>query len=409
MKRLCFGRQPADTRFRYHPGLPFSEGLPRSNAASFEALNRNFHLTSNKGNMLIGEGAARIFDCDRNYSAMLSVHVLYNHYKEQGGAIEHINNNFDALVLPMANEIRPNLNHETLVRALERVTIPIVVLGMGMQNGLGNDLSELDPSTVELLQLVDERALVFGVRGFYTENWLKSVGFKNPTALGCPSMMLYPGNILNIKPVKGGAAGKKFVTAGYLSANSRRGLQLAKFFDGQDVSYVFQDELLGFKEQLAGTEFFNDANSRLDADLIGPLMSKAVGTKMPFKRYFHFDNVEAWRQCYSWHDICIADRFHGAVAAMQSGLPTAILHKDLRVKEMSEFFQIPHASVDEAYEMGLETFVHRYLGEEAISTFLTTYHKRMTNFRRHLEDRGFKFSVAAASMPEQVIELRQAS
>ncbi len=36
MKRLCFGRQPADTRYRYHPGMPFSEGLPRSNSTDLQ-------------------------------------------------------------------------------------------------------------------------------------------------------------------------------------------------------------------------------------------------------------------------------------------------------------------------------------------------------------------------------------
>ena len=73
MKKLCFGRQPADTRYRYHPGMPFSEGLPRSNSTTFSTMSRNFYLTSNKGNMLIGEGSCRIFDYDRNHSCMLTI------------------------------------------------------------------------------------------------------------------------------------------------------------------------------------------------------------------------------------------------------------------------------------------------------------------------------------------------
>lgn len=392
MNRLCFGRQPADTRYRYHPGLPFSEGMPRSNDASFSSMSWNFHLTSNKGNMFIGEGASRIFKCDKNHSAMLSVHVLYNHYKASGGAMDLINNNFDALVLPMANEIRPNMNHDGLVKALERITIPIVVLGMGMQNDLGPDLSELDPSTVAMLKLVNERALVFGVRGFYTEKWLKSVGFDNAVALGCPSMMLYPDNILSIKAPTPGAAGKRFVTAGYLSAKSRRGLQLAKFFAGQDVSYVFQDELQGFSTELGSQPFLNDATGRLKQDVIAPLVREAIGYEAPFKRYFHFDDVEAWRQSYSWHDICIADRFHGAVAAMQSGLPTAILYKDLRVKEMCEFFGVPHTTVDIAYELEIDAFIDKYLSPESIAKFQQTYLQRATNFQRVLKSKGLELN-----------------
>lgn len=412
MKRLCFGRQPADSRYRYHPGLPFSEGLPRSNDPSFTALNRNFYLTSNKGNMLIGEGAARIFDCDRNYSAMLSVHVLYNHYEGTQDSMAWINQNFDALVLPMANEVRPNLNHDSLVQALKKLEIPLIVLGMGMQNDLGDDMSELDPSTVEMLQIVEEKARVFGVRGFYTEKWLKARGFKKPVALGCPSMMLYPRNILGIKPLEGTAEGKRFATAGYLSPKSRRGLQMAKFFAGHDTSYVFQDELFGFKAELGDKTFFNDATNQLDHAIIEDLVQNAIGTPTPFRRYYHFDSVESWRQCYTWHDAFIGDRFHGGVAALQIGLPTAILYKDLRVKEMCEFFQIPHTTVDEAYAMGIDAVIAKYLSAETIGKFHEVYKKRVQNFQKVLGEAGLTFSTpitAAELAPAELPRLETAA
>lgn len=387
MKRLCFGRQPADTRYRYHPGMPFSEGLPRSNSTDFSTLSRNFYLTSNKGNMLIGEGSCRIFDYDRNYSCMLSVHVLYDAYKGSKEAMDMLNNNFDALVLPMANEIRPNLNHSSLVKVIEQLKIPLVVLGMGMQNEL-EDLSGLEPATVELLKLIDERALVFGVRGTYTEAWLRKMGFKNPTALGCPSMMLYPENILAIKAPTKKPEDYRFVTAGYLQKKSVRGRQLAKFFTGQKCSYVFQDEIFQFKDELQGRHFFDDARNQMIQSVFEPLMSEAIGTPAPFDKYFYFDSVDAWRQCYGWHDVFIGDRFHGGVAALQVGLPTAILFKDLRVKELAEFFGVPHTSVDKACTMGIEAFMAEFMSEQRINAFLDTYRMRLKNFHRHLTEAG---------------------
>jgi hypothetical protein len=391
MKRLCFGRQPADTRYRYHPGMPFSEGLPRSNSSTFSTMSRNFYLTSNKGNMLIGEGATRIFDYDRNYSCMLSVHVLYDAYKGSKEAMDMLNNNFDALVLPMANEIRPNLNHVSLLKVLEQIKIPVVVLGMGMQNEM-EDLSVLEPATVELLRWIDERALVFGVRGTQTETWLKKMGFKNPTALGCPSMMLYPENILGIKAPTKKPEDYRFVTAGYLQKKSVRGKQLANFFAGQKCSYVFQDEIFLFKEELQGRHFFNDARGQLLQNVFEPLVNEAIGTQAPFDKYFYFDSVDAWRQCYGWHDVFIGDRFHGGVAALQVGLPTAILFKDLRVKELSEFFGVPHTSVDKACTMGIEAFMAEFMSEARIEAFLETYRTRLKNFHRHLTEAGLSMT-----------------
>ena len=391
MKRLCFGRQPADTRYRYHPGMPFSEGLPRSNSSTFSTMSRNFYLTSNKGNMLIGEGATRIFDYDRNYSCMLSVHVLYDAYKGSKEAMDMLNNNFDARVLPMANEIRANLNHVSLLKVLEQIKIPVVVLGMGMQNEM-EDLSALEPATVELLRWIDERALVFGVRGTQTETWLKKMGFKNPTALGCPSMMLYPENILSIKAPTRKPEDYRFVTAGYLQKKSVRGKQLAKFFTDQKCSYVFQDEIFLFKEELQGRHFFNDARGQLLQNVFEPLVNEAIGTQAPFDKYFYFDSVDAWRQCYGWHDVFIGDRFHGGVAALQVGLPTAILFKDLRVKELSEFFGVPHTSVDKACTMGIEAFMAEFMSEARIEAFLETYRLRLKNFHRHLTDAGLSMT-----------------
>jgi hypothetical protein len=387
MKRLCFGRQPADTRYRYHPGLPFSEGLPRSNSTTFSTMSRNFYLTSNKGNMLIGEGSCRIFDYDRNHSCMLSVHVLYDAYKDSKEAMDLLNNNFDALVLPMANEVRPNLNHASLLKVLEQIKIPVIVLGMGMQNEM-EDMSTLEPATVEMLRWIDENARVFGVRGTHTEGWLKKMGFKNPTALGCPSMMLYPENILGIKAPKGAPTDHRFVTAGYLQKKSVRGRQLSKFFTGQKCSYVFQDEIFQFKDELQGRTFYDDSRSQLDQAIFEPLMSDALGTPAPFDKYFYFESVEAWRQCYGWHDIFIGDRFHGGVAALQVGLPTAILFKDLRVKELSEFFGVPHTTVDKACNMGIEAFMAEYLSEQRIGAFLDVYRTRLRNFHRHLTEAG---------------------
>lgn len=387
MKKLCFGRQPADTRYRYHPGLPFSEGVPRSSSTSFSDMSRNFYLTSNKGNMLIGEGACRIFDYDRNHSCMLSVHVLYDHCRGSRESMELLNTGFDALVLPMANEIRPNLNHSSLVKVLEQIRIPVIVLGMGMQNEL-DDMGTLEPATVELLRWIDEHAAVFGVRGHQTETWLKRMGFRNPVALGCPSMMLYPKNILGIRAPTGRPRDYRFITAGYLQKKSVRGRQLAGFFSGQNCSYVFQDEIFQFKDELQGRGFYDDARSQLAQDVFQPLVETAIGGPAPFDRYFYFDSVDAWRQCYGWHDIFIGDRFHGGVAALQVGLPTAILFKDLRVKELCEFYQLPHTTVEKACNMGVDAFMAEFLSAQRIAQFQDTYRTRLRNFHQHLTEAG---------------------
>jgi hypothetical protein len=392
--RVLFARMPGDTRYRYHAGLPYVSGLPRSTDASDKALKENYVLTMNKGNMFIGDAAPRLFDVDRRRSCFGTIEYMQAALRDSFAAT--LRDSFDLVVFAMANMIRPGQNHEALVELVERLETKFIVLGAGMQGELPHDLGALSPSTRRLLEVFNERAAVFGVRGEITKAWLDAVGLDRAMALGCPSLYVYPRNVLSTRPVADSAEAV-YATAGYLEKKSPRAAALVEFFRGSRAEYIFQEEI--FHKASGFTIpplFYNDATGECDAALAREMLEPVHGVPLPFRRYWYFQDPEAWRQLYSHCTAYIGDRFHGGVGAMQAGTTALVVYKDLRVRELTRFFAIPHVHVDEIARTPRAEVIARHLSAEAMAAFHETYARRVRDFIGVMRRNGIKLSYSDA-------------
>src|SRR5690606_27749609 len=104
-----------------------------------------------------------------------------------------ISEQYDAYVLPLANAFRRS--HEarlqTTTALIRRLTIPVVVLGVGHQATVANDWSALDPMTETVKAFVAavlDHGPSIGVRGELTADYLRALGFRDVEVIGCPSM-----------------------------------------------------------------------------------------------------------------------------------------------------------------------------------------------------------------------------
>lgn len=97
---------------------------------------------------------------------------------------DEINANFDHLVLPFANAFRVSFRN-TLDRyseMIEKLRVPVTVLGVGAQTDLDYSGGNLDPimkSTTRFVRAVVERAPAIGVRGEFTYDFLRRLGFSD--------------------------------------------------------------------------------------------------------------------------------------------------------------------------------------------------------------------------------------
>lgn len=379
-KRIAFAKLPGHSRYPYNGEIPLSDGMPRASGTKLGNALECWEYTDNKGNMLIGEAPSRFIESDRKSSCFINLWAL--HY-DAGWSAERISDeiqkNFDLVVLPEANAIRPGVDHDVMADILDALKTEFIVLGLGMQKIIPADLDQLHPNLKRFLQVIDKKASLIGVRGHSTENWLKSVGLTKAKALGCPSLYVYPENILKLRSIDATSA-KRFLTGGYIQGKESRSSNLIKMFRGHDAHYIMQDELNALKRHIhPDANIYNDANGEVNKSTLNELLEAIHSTTMPFSSYRWFQDPNAWRAFNSGFDLFLGDRFHGGVAALQAGVPAIMIKNDLRVDELTSFFGIPSITGADVKHTEIRDMICELVSTAQLEQFKGVYRQRLAD------------------------------
>jgi len=121
--------------------------------------------------------------------------------------IERVNSDFDVLALPLANAFRPSFDEplQRLTKAITKLRIPVVVVGVGAQCGVDYDPARLAPIEASVRGFMDavlERSATVGVRGECTYDYLRGLGYSDVEVIGCPSMFHFQGAFPEIRRVE---------------------------------------------------------------------------------------------------------------------------------------------------------------------------------------------------------------
>lgn len=364
--------------------LQCSDGMPNSSATDLEALLELYDVTGNRGNMIHGEAPQRMFDVDREHSAYIAVDKLISSGWDAERVAEALSKNYDLVIYSTANAIRPKQNPGCTAQILDFLTVPFVILGMGMQNPLPPSTESLHPNLVDLLKVGDRKAAVFAVRGKATESWLHSVGFKRAIAVGCPSLFVYPQNIVSLRSVKS-ILTVNILTGGYISARIPRASVLIDLLSNSRAHYVMQDEMAEWQnaELVKGTQnLYNDATGEVALEVMQKLLLDIHDEQVNFASYRWFQNPSAWRSFAASCDCYVGDRLHGGVAALQVGRPALFISDDQRVAELVEFFDLPCMTLVEAASAELPELISERLSLKVLARFVDTYASRFHEFQK---------------------------
>lgn len=401
--RLFF-HAPGIAAHRPRPSLPMISGAQATTADTIRGLYPNHMLTGNRGNIIHAEAPAKIFAKSPSESAYGNLAEILNVVGKDFAA--RMSRSFDLIIISMANFIRPDHDGTRLLESLKALEdrVPVVVLGCGLQGN--HKLSDMMPGNAALIEWFNQNAVIFGVRGAKTANWLHDNGFKNADVLGCPSLYAYPHSIMALDGARARAKGAaaEVMTAGYLKIAGGtvvlRGAELARAFRKIRASYVFQDELWSFEPLLQAQGLYNEGNNELQADVLNSWLGQQVEGKLAFKRYYYFNEAGAWRQAALRHHVYIGDRFHGGVAALQAGVPAIFLSHDNRVAELTEHFDLPHLMTKTFIRKGLPAVLEEYLAPERIQAMKALYHRRSREFFAATARAGLTPAIQNVPVPE---------
>lgn len=200
----------------------------------------------------------------------------------------------------------------------EKIKVPILLIGIGCNNNLKNDLysGDLKPETKKSIKLINDLATISTVRDQRTYQTLKEMGITKHKA------MLDPGNFLKVPKVP-----KEKRVAFNIGQHS----PILGRFDGGEEGKKERDKNIKYFSQIGrylqnkGYKIIFIAHDALEHSLIIDLQKE-----LPEMEYINTDNVNTMLQEYARCEFSIGVKMHSNILSFASGTPFISLYYDAK-------------------------------------------------------------------------------
>lgn len=357
--------------------------MPFGEKKSFSDILTENLIGNNTGNLIFQSALARAVMTEDTEITTIRTDQLYA--DEQ---VERWNSAYDMFLIPLANAFRTTFRTELrmLTNLVKRLTIPCVVVGVGLARSLHSDRWSFlhDEESVEFVRAILDKSAMIGVRGEITAEYLKQKGFvpeKDFTVIGCPSLYMFGDALPAPKQTM-------LTPQSKVTMNFKAGLPetLYRFLREQGDRFahsVFITQVIDEIRMLyVGEPYFTEENQeKVPADypmhFAHPMMQQ--------DRIVGVLDVDAWLSFLREQDFNFGSRIHGNIAAVLAGVPCYIFAGDCRVKELADYHHIPCMTADDITEdMDVIT---QY--EKADYRYLLEGHKeRVTHYLDFLDANG---------------------
>ena len=272
--------------------------------------------------------------------------------------IKRYNNEYDCLLLPLANIFKEDWVEKlkALTFLVKALTIPCIVIGMGLQaeSEDGNFDFPFNQTAKNFIDAVLQKSKIIGIRGEYTAKYLDYLGYRRNIdfmIIGCPSMYSFG---LNLPRISSPAKNPKRVllnTNPTIQSDSYNKwfLKFTNSLDDYGIDYYYLPQRLDELRLIQyGTPIAKHMWNKVPDYF-------PVSTKQPLYRHeVGINSVESWLALNRTMDLTIGSRIHGCIISVLCGIPTLVLVKDTRMKELASFFGIPFldiSNIDETFDM----------------------------------------------------------
>lgn len=346
-----------------------------------EALHRDV-IATNAGNLIFSDAAHKILQTP-------DTEVVSNGIGADASKAARINEEYDAFVVPLANAFRPSFEGglNRLTRLISRLKIPVVVLGVGAQTGVSYDparLKRIEPAVRDFCAAVLDRSASIGVRGEFTEQYLRDMGFRDVEVIGCPSLFLN-GRRLDVRK-----------RAPELTPDSRIAINGSHSAVKAGLDEVIMRTHRRYPHLRFVGQNLSDARQLHWRDLSDPNGRVTGMPTHPDHPMYGEDKVRVYIDPVTWiddlrgFDFSFGSRIHGNIAALLAGTPATVLCGDSRTLELCRYFDIPHRQLDQVVKDPGSADPAR-LYEQADFTGLVGGHReRFERFTAFLDKNGLE-------------------
>ena len=351
--------------------------LMRAGATPFERFDdfdvlKNNPIGNNSGNLLFAHAVYKHLSRD-------NVNIDINNYKANPLDADQINEKYDAFVIPLANAFRPSFIKQLtpLTALVRKLKIPCVVVGVGAQADLVHGVTrikDIDTDVKAFVSAVLDKSASIGVRGDFTNEYLRGLGFSSVETIGCPSFYLNGDKLKIIKKPQPPAEISYNLTP-------KMPHKLGKFFERlvnsyPNHAYVAQDK--------ADLELFL-LNKIINLPVTDQLPSTPTHASILNGNAMLFSDVPSWINQMRQYDFTIGTRIHGNMFSLHAGTPAFLIAHDSRTLELARYLKIPHRVSSDVDE---RTTVDELYNEADYTEMNNTQAERFTRYRSFLKSNG---------------------
>ena len=304
----------------------------------------NNRFGTNAGNMVYLHGVYRALMCGEDVQIDVDRYEIERGYFTDKD-IDRVNSEYSMYIIPLADAFRDSFVNclYAFTKVIKKLTIPVVIVGVGMKIAIGDTPDKplpFDDAVKGFVSAVLDKSALIGVRGEITASYLKRLGFKEETQItpiGCPSLY-YHGADLRLKRLEKPIDKNSdiVVNASMLSTeNINRFLRriLTEYPNSTFIPQLVRE----LREMYLGAIYRKE-------DTAYPIRATDEVFRNDQARFFV--NVPSWFDFVSKKEFSIGARMHGNIASINCGVPSVLLVKDGRMKELIDYHKLPHATPD---------------------------------------------------------------
>lgn len=301
--------------------------------------------------------------------------------------IEWVNNNFDLFVIPLANAFRISFKKQldAHTKFIERLNIPVMILGVGVQVDLNcedfSSLKEIENSVKAFCNAVLKKSPSIGVRGECTKKYLLSLGYTDSQVeiIGCPSMFWYGNEIFVSKklPRLHKNAKISFNLSPYANYAEELLIKVQDTF--KNITYIPQNNDDLEKLMYGKSKLIKNSN-------INSLIEEIFYKK---NKIVFFTDPKKWIDFLETCHFSIGTRIHGTIANIIAGTPAHIFVHDSRTKELAEYFEIPYTPIHELDKIDFNTIYKLSSFENLVKNHKKRFNKLVSFLNTHNVDNIF--------------------
>lgn len=300
-----------------------------------------------------------------------------------------INNECTHVIIVLQDQIRITesygykLPFKKMKEMISKIKKPILVAGLGANSlsGYVPDFHKLlDNELIDFLRFLSDHCNNIGIRGSYTEEILHAIGINNVTIIGCPSYYEtgYDRVIKKIDYSDFLHFATSSVNYGLETKSSAIFLQDSQVHEADVIRAIAFNEQVKFPEDIV----------------------YEIALRISHRKYKCFSSITRWKEELTNYDMFIGTRVHGAMIALNSGLPVVVMNTDSRAREMCEYLNIPYLPgfIDSSDVKGIiENSDYTKMNKE--------YNAKLKTFASFIESNGFRYKPLPVQVGEKDIAL----